>query len=96
MRRIVIERARHKSRLEHDGGQVRLNIEDLDLAQTTPDGRILLVDDDSELERIVVLQIFGGLSNEEIAGTPGAANRMLDRQWTYARAWLFGCISEQK
>ena len=80
MRRILIERARHKSRLKHGGGQARLNIEDLELAQTTPDDKVLLVDEalarlkveDPELERIVVLKFFGGLSNEEIAENSGA------------------------
>ncbi len=104
MRRILIERARHKSRLKHGGGQVRLNIEDLELAQATADDKVLLVDDalarlkeeDPDLERIVVLKFFGGLSNAEIAETLGLANRTLDRQWAYAKAWLFRQISERE
>jgi len=104
MRRILIERARYKSRLKHGGGQARLNIEDLELAQTTPDDKVLLVDEalarlkaeDPELARLVVLKFFGGLSNEEIAETLGLAPRSLDRQWAYARAWLFRHISEQQ
>ena len=103
MRRILIERARHRSRLKHGGGQARLNIEDLELAETTPDDKVLLVDEalarlkveDPELERIVVLKFFGGLSNEEIAETVELSKRTLDRQWAYARAWLFRYISEQ-
>ncbi len=103
MRRILIERARHRSRLKHGGGQARLNIEDLELAETTPDDKILLVDEalaqlkveDPELERIVVLKFFGGLSNEEVAESLGLAKRSLDRQWAYARAWLFRRISEE-
>ncbi len=103
MRRILIERARHKSRFKHGGGQARLNIEDLELAQTTPDDKILLVDEalarlkveDPELERIVVLKFFGGLSREEIAETLQLSPRTLDRQWAYAKAWLFRYISEQ-
>ena len=104
MRRILIERARHKSRLKHGGGQVRLNIEDLELAQATADDKVLLVDEalarlkeeDPELERIVVLKFFGGLSNAEIAESLGLANRTLDRQWAYARAWLFRYISQHQ
>jgi DNA-directed RNA polymerase specialized sigma24 family protein len=80
-----------------------LNIEDLELAETTPDDKILLVDEalarlkveDPELERIVVMKFFGGLSNEEIAESLGLAKRTLDRQWAYARAWLFRRISEE-
>jgi RNA polymerase sigma factor (TIGR02999 family) len=103
MRRILIERARHKSRIKRGGGQARLNIEDLELAQETPDDKVLLVDEalarlkmeDPELERIVVLKFFGGLSNEEAAETLGLAKRTLDRQWAYAKAWLFREIREQ-
>ena len=80
-----------------------MNIEDLELAETTPDDKILLVDEalarlkveDPELERIVVMKFFGGLSNEEIAESLGLAKRTLDRQWAYARAWLFRRISEE-
>ena len=103
MRRILIEKARQKSRLKHGGGQARLNIEDLELADTTADDKILLVDEalkelkieDPELERIVVLKFFGGLSNEEIAETLGLSKRTLDRQWAYARAWLFRRIRQE-
>lgn len=102
MRRILIERARRRSRLKHGGGQMRLDIEDLELAQTTPDDKVLMVDEalarlkeqDPELERLVVLKFFGGLSNAEIAETLGLANRTLDRQWAFAKAWLFRYISE--
>ena len=103
MRRILIERARHKSRLKHGGGQARLNIDDLELADTTPDDKILLIDEalarlkveDPQLERIVVLKFFGGLSNEEIAESLGLSNRTLDREWAYAKVWLFGFIRKQ-
>ena len=103
MRRILIERARSKSRLKHGGGQARFNIDDLELAETTPDDKILLVDEalarlkdeDPELERLVVLKFFGGLSNEEVAETLGLSKRTQDRQWAYAKAWLFRNISQQ-
>jgi RNA polymerase sigma factor (TIGR02999 family) len=103
MRRILIERARHKSRLKHGGGQARLNIEDVELADTTADDKVLLVDEalkrlkieDPELERIVVLKFFAGLSNEDAAQTLGISTRTLDRQWAYARTWLFRHITEE-
>jgi RNA polymerase sigma factor (TIGR02999 family) len=103
MRRILIERVRHRSRLKHGGGQARLNIEDVELADTTADDKVLLVDEalkrlqveDPELERIVVLKFFAGLSNEEIAETLGLSKRTLDRQWAYAKNWLFRHISQE-
>ncbi len=39
MRRILIERARRKSRLRHGGGQERLNLADLDVAAALPDDK---------------------------------------------------------
>ena len=38
MRRILIDKARRKSRLKHGGGQSRLDIAELELAGTTADG----------------------------------------------------------
>jgi len=40
MRRILIENARRKSRLKHGGDQVRLDLDQLALAATTPDEKI--------------------------------------------------------
>ena len=51
MRRILVEHARRKARLKHGGGQERLNIEDLDLAETAPNEKILLVDEALEQSR---------------------------------------------
>lgn len=103
MRRILIERARQKSRLKHGGGQARLNIDDLELAQTTPDDKVLLVDEalarlkeeDPELERLVVLKFFCGFSNEQAAEILGLATRTLDREWAFAKVWLYRCITER-
>jgi len=50
MRRILIENARRKSRLKRGGNQVRLDIDELELADTTPDDKILLIND--ALERL--------------------------------------------
>jgi RNA polymerase sigma factor (TIGR02999 family) len=102
MRRILIERARRKARFKHGGDQARLNIEGLELPETTPDEKVLLVDEalerlkaeDPELERIVVLKFFAGLSNE-VAETLGISSRTLDRQWAYAKAWLFREIRQE-
>jgi len=103
MRRILIENARRKSRLKRGGGLVRLDIDELDLAATATDDRILLINDaleqlemeNPEMARVVVLKFFGGLSNQETAETIGVARRTVERQWTFAKAWLFRCIRKQ-
>ena len=97
MRRILVENARRKSRLKRGGGQLRLDIEDLDLAAAGPDDKVLLMDEaleqlkaeDSEKARIVVLKFFGGLTNQEVAENLGVTERTVERQWAYAKAWLF-------
>jgi RNA polymerase sigma factor (TIGR02999 family) len=97
MRRIMIERARRKSRIKHGGGQERVNIEKIDIADALPDEKVLLVDEalerlekeDPETARIVKLRFFGGLNNEEIAKITGINGRTIRRQWDFAKAWLF-------
>lgn len=97
MRRILVEHARRKARLKHGGGQQRLNIEDLELAEAPPDDKILLVDDalehlersNPERARVVVLKFFGGMTNKQAADTLNISERSVDRHWVCAKAWLF-------
>lgn len=43
---------------------------------------------DPDLERIVNLKFFGGLSIEEIALALGRSPRSIERDWAFARRWL--------
>ncbi|HKB90461.1 MAG TPA: sigma-70 family RNA polymerase sigma factor [Opitutaceae bacterium] len=103
MRRILIENARRKARLKHGGNQVALDIEKLELASTTPDEKILLIDEaieklrlhDPEKANVVVLKFFGGHTNEEVAHSLGVTERTVERQWAYAKAWLFKTIRQE-
>jgi RNA polymerase sigma factor (TIGR02999 family) len=100
MRRILVDRARYKSALKHGGGQIRLEIEGLNLAATTPDDKVLLIDEaleqlkaeDPEKARIVTLRFFGGLTNREIAEHLKIGERSVERQWAFAKAWLMRTI----
>ncbi len=102
MRRILIDKARRKARIKHGGGQSRIDIHDLDLAETTPDDNVLLINealkqleqDDPEQARIVVLKFFCGLTNQEVAETLGVGERTVDRQWACAKARLFRLIRQ--
>ncbi|HTL74346.1 MAG TPA: ECF-type sigma factor [bacterium] len=103
MRRILIDKARRKSRLKHGGGQLRLDIADLELAETTADDNILLINEalqqleqeDPEQARVVVLKFFGGLTNLEVAENLGVAERTVDRQWACAKARLFRWLRQE-
>lgn len=104
MRRILIENARRKSRLKRGGDQLRIDIEQLELAATTPDEKVLLIDEaleklqeqDPEKARVVVLKFFGGLTNQQVAESMDVAERTVERHWAYAKAWLFQSIRAQK
>jgi RNA polymerase sigma factor (TIGR02999 family) len=103
MRRILIDRARRKSSLKHGGGKERLDIEELELADTTPDEKVLLVNDaleqletdQPERARVVVLKYFGGLTNKEVAEALDIGERSVDRHWMCAKSWLFRKIRAQ-
>jgi RNA polymerase sigma factor (TIGR02999 family) len=103
MRRILIERARRKSRLKHGHGWVRLDIDGLPLAAATPDDKVLLINEalenleaeDPQRARVVVMKFFGGLTNQEVAKILGVTERTVERQWAFAKAWLFQNIREQ-
>jgi RNA polymerase sigma factor (TIGR02999 family) len=102
MRRILVEHARRKARVKHGGGQQRLNIEDLELAEVAPDDKILLVEEalahlelsNPERSRVVVMKFFGGMTNKEVADTLGIGERSVDRHWVCAKAWLFQKLQE--
>lgn len=103
MRRIMIERARRKSAVKRGGGLTRVDVEHLDLAAATPDDKVLLIDEtleklqleDPEKAKIVVLKFFGGLTNQEVAESLGVAERTVERQWAFARAWILQAIKTQ-
>ncbi len=104
MRRILIENARRKSRLKRGGDQVRLDLDQVELATTTPDEKILLIDEalerlrsrDPEEAHVVVLKFFGGYTNQEVAANLGVTERTIERRWAYAKTWLFQSIRAQK
>ncbi len=98
MRRILIERARRKARLKRAGDRQRVNIDDVELTAEAPsDDHLLLVDEslarlkehDPEKAQVVLLKFIGGLTNREVADSMGVAERTVERQWAFAKAWLF-------
>lgn len=103
MRRILMLKARRKSRLKHGGGQTRVDVADVEIAAADPDEKILLIDEaikrlekeDPEQARVVVLKFFGGLTNEQVAANLGISPRSVDRQWACAKAWLTQWMRKQ-
>jgi RNA polymerase sigma factor (TIGR02999 family) len=102
MRRILIERARRKMSAKRGQRVEHVSIEDVDIAQTLPDERVLLIDEalnrlqkkDAELAQVVILKFFGGLTNLEVAEILGVTERTIQNKWVFAKAWLVDNIRE--
>ncbi|MFT3829285.1 MAG: ECF-type sigma factor [Opitutaceae bacterium] len=103
MRRILIENARRKARHKRGGGQERVDIDQIELAQSTPAEKVLLLNEaldrlqarDPEKARVVLLKFFGGYTNQEVAESLGVTERTVERQWAFAKAWLFESIRSE-
>jgi RNA polymerase sigma factor (TIGR02999 family) len=104
MRRILIERARKNSRLKWGGEFTRVTFEGLELREATVDERILLIHEalehlsafDSQKAQIVELKFFGGLTNTEVANLLNVTERTIERQWAFAKTWLYSEIGGQR
>jgi len=100
MRRILVDRARHKASLKGGSRAKHLNIDGLDITAPKPDERILIIDEaltrleieNPDQARIVTLKFFGGFTNREIAEVDGVTERTIERQWAYAKACLLKLI----
>ena len=97
MRRILVDHARGRKALKRGSGEVRVPIEDVDVAAGDPaDIDLVLLDEalealaaiDERQARIVELRFFGGLTVDETAALIGASSRTVKREWQMARAWL--------
>jgi RNA polymerase sigma factor (TIGR02999 family) len=104
MRRILIDKARRKQALKRGADWERIDLDQVDLAAHADDDALLAVND--ALERLaaetpqsaelVKLRFFVGLTNAEAAQALGISERSAKRQWTYARAWLYRAIRDQR
>lgn len=104
MRHILVDMSRQKASLKRGARPERLNIEDVDLAATAPDDRILLVNEaltrleaeDPDSAQLITLKFFGGFTNQEIARMLGLSDRTLERQWAYAKGTLYQLIHDDR
>lgn len=96
MRDILVEQARRRAGPVRGGGRHRQNLDDACAVIEPPAENVLAVSEAlEELEKqdpvkaqIVLLRYFSGLTTAETAEVLGLAERSLDRQWRYIRAWL--------
>jgi RNA polymerase sigma factor (TIGR02999 family) len=105
MRRILIEHARGKQRVkrggkEHAARRIPLNV--LDFAELPDSDDLLALDEAIEklagesplAASVVQMRFYAGLSIDETAEALGISPRSVNREWTYARAWLFRALEQ--
>ena len=101
MRRILVDSARHRESLKGGGTLVRIDKAELATPVSGEQFDLLALDDAlRQLEsqhpdkaRLVNLRFFAGCSLEESAEYLGISRSTAQRDWAYARAWLFGQLN---
>ncbi len=97
MRRILIDRARRKKAVRHGGGQVRVDMQQIDLASPVSDEQLLAVNEaldklaaqDPVEAELVKLRFFAGLTLEKAADLLDISPRTASNYWAHAKAWLY-------
>ncbi len=97
MRDILVENARAKGRIKRGGDRRRVDLDNLSVAIDAPGDDLLALDAAlSQMEKeypwehqIVMLRFFAGMTNDETAKAMDAPLRTIERDWRFARAWLF-------
>jgi RNA polymerase sigma factor (TIGR02999 family) len=96
MRRILVERARHKKTQKAGGNRQRLGLSDVEPAASEPDVDVLALHDaldkleaiDKRRADLVKLRFFAGMSTSEAALALGISTSTAEKDWAYARCWL--------
>jgi RNA polymerase sigma factor (TIGR02999 family) len=96
MRRILVERARHKQTLRAGGEHHRVELVDIALASSGPDLDLIALSEaldklaklDSRMAELVKLRFFAGLTIESAAEVLGVSSSTANNDWVYARSWL--------
>jgi RNA polymerase sigma factor (TIGR02999 family) len=97
MRRILIDRARHKQTRKAGGGRRRLDLDDIEPALEEENGDRLhalyealrqLEAEDPRKAELVKFWFFAGLTAEQSAAALGVSTSTAEKDWAYTRSWL--------
>jgi len=104
MRHILIDRARRRLRVRHGEKAEKVPLEEVEITAPAKDEIVLQLDEaleklaqiSPEQAEIVKLRFFAGFTEPEIAEILNLSERSVQRQWSYAKAWLFERIEAEK
>lgn len=98
MRHILIDRARRRRALRHGGGQLRIDVDDIEIPLNTDDDDCVVAISDAidklaiehpRMAELVKLRYFAGLEITQAALAMGISRSTANRWWLFARTWLF-------
>lgn len=111
MRRILIDRARARGRVKRGGdsdgkpaAKLSLDLEEVAALADDRDPELVLALDraikrlaehDRRAAEIVKLRFYAGLDMNEVADTLHISERTVQRDWGFARAWLYNQLAPQ-
>jgi RNA polymerase sigma factor (TIGR02999 family) len=97
MRQVLVDYARSALRQKRGAGARAVTLDEAAVLSPEPTKEILDLNDaleklaalDARKARVVELQYFGGLKQEEIADILRISVITVRRDWTFSRAWLY-------
>jgi RNA polymerase sigma factor (TIGR02999 family) len=100
MRQILVDHARSKARQKRGGKRQRTMADVAQLAAEQDSDQIMALEEamrrfeaiEPRAAEIVKLRFFAGLSVEETAEVTGLSVRTVNREWKFARAWLYSAL----
>jgi RNA polymerase sigma factor (TIGR02999 family) len=100
MRRILVNHARDRAALKRGRDVQQISLSLLESPSGRPDVDLIALEDaldrlaamDERKSRVVELKFFGGLTTEEIAEVLQVSGATVEREWAFARAWLYDAI----
>jgi len=96
MRNILVDHARRHRAEKRGGGEYELSLSEADRYGEHPNIKLIALDEalnhlarsSPQHAQVVELRYFGGLTIEETANVLGISHATVERDWTFARAWL--------
>jgi RNA polymerase sigma factor (TIGR02999 family) len=100
MRRILINHARDRAAGKRAGKREQISLSLIEASTAGSEVELTDLEDalqrlnamDARKARVVELKFFGGLTMDEIAEVVGTSRATVEREWSFARAWLFNAL----
>jgi RNA polymerase sigma-70 factor, ECF subfamily len=104
MRRILVNHARDRKAEKRGGGAQQVSLSVAVDSFEKPEVDILALNEaleelnriDARKARVVELKFFGGLTGKEIAEVLQISDATVEREWSFARAWLFSKMRDEE